>query len=534
MQAPALFNFARDVVEGWAKRTPDATALWWIADPSKGAAPERKFTFAQIAGEARRAAAAFATAGIAPGDRVLVILPRIPQWWTAMLGLIRLGAVPIPGTPLLTPKDVAYRVQAASAKALLTDAEGAARYADLDAPGIRLVTGGGTAPVRWKDFDVACAAESDAFDPPHTPSDSPGFLYFTSGTTGMPKMVLHTQASYGLGHKLTGEQWLSSRPGDVVWNLSDTGWAKAAWSSFFGPWHTGSCIFTVDARGKFDPAAALDVLATYPIHVWCAPPTALRLIVREDLSRRKFPHLRRCVSAGEPLNPEVISLWQSATALPIFEGYGQTESVCMCGASPSMTGGEIRPGSMGKPMPGFDLAILDADNRELPAGRDGQLAVRVKPNRPLGLFREYWLNPGENAARFVGDYYLTGDVARRDEDGWLWFVGRADDVIKSSGYRIGPFEVESALVEHPSVVEAAVVGKPDEVRGQIVKAFVVLSKDLAHFLTDAARLNDLAAELQAHCKRTTAPYKYPREIEFVAELPKTVSGKIRRVELRGR
>jgi acetyl-CoA synthetase/medium-chain acyl-CoA synthetase len=283
-------------------------------------------------------------------------------------------------------------------------------------------------------------------------------------------------------------------------------------------------VFAVDARGKFDPAAALRTLARYPITTWCAPPTALRLIVREDLSACRFPALRHCVSAGEPLNPEVLAAWQSATGLTIYEGYGQTETVVLVGNFP-MRGEPVRPGSMGKPTPGFTVALLDEDLNELPDGQEGEVAVRFKPQRPLGLFQEYWRNPAENAARFRGDWYLTGDRALRDKDGCYWFVGRGDDVIKSSSYRIGPFEVESALLEHSAVLEAAVVGKPDAARGQIVKAFVVLRKDRAPG-------EELKAELQEHCKRVTAPYKYPREIEFVAELPKTISGKIRRLELR--
>src|SRR5204863_3200187 len=363
-----------------------------------------------------------------------------------------------------------------------------------------------------------------SFDPPPTLADDPGLIFFTSGTTGHPKMVLHTQASYGLAHRATGQYWLDLKPDDLHWNLSDTGWAKAAWSSFFGPWHMGACVFSVDARSKFNAAAALRTLAQYPITTWCAPPTALRLIVREDLSAYRFSKLRHCVSAGEPLNPEVFAAWKAATGLSIYDGYGQTETVILVGNFRSR-GDQIRPGSMGKPSPGFTVELLDDELREVPIGEEGEVAVRVKPERPLGLFREYWRNPQENALRFQGDWYLTGDRAMRDEDGYFWFVGRGDDVIKSSGYRIGPFEVESALVEHPAVVEAAVIGKPDPVRGQIVKAFVVLRKEWA-------ASDELRRELQEHCKRVTAPYKYPREIDFADELPKTISGKIRRSELR--
>jgi acetyl-CoA synthetase/medium-chain acyl-CoA synthetase len=519
MEEAAAFNFARDVLDAQARQRPEAAALWWVDESGR----EEKYSFRELEELSRRAAAFFHELGVRRGDRVLVVLPRIPQWWVGLLGLIRLGAVPIPGTTLLTERDIAYRIGAADVTAVLTDADCAAKVKDFR--GVRCIAGG-RAPEGWADFDAGVRRSRADFDPGPTAADDPGIIYFTSGTTGHAKMVLHTQASYGLGHEVTGRLWLDLRPGDVHWNMADTGWAKAAWSSFYGPWHCGACIFAVDSRGKFDPAAALGILERYPVTTWCAPPTALRLIIREDLSARRFPHLRHCVSAGEPLNPEVIEIWQKATGLTIYEGYGQTETVVLVGNFRS-TGAEIRPGSMGVPTPGFVLGILDPEGDEVPAGEEGELAIRVRPNRPLGLFREYWRNDGENAARFQGDWYLTGDVAKRDQDGYFWFVGRADDVIKSSGYRIGPFEVESALIEHPDVVEAAVVGKPDAMRGQIVKAFVVLRKG-------CAPRESLVGELQEHCKRVTAPYRYPREIEFVAELPKTVSGKIRRVELRKR
>ncbi len=518
-QEPVCFNFAADVMERWAVMTPRAPALWCV-DESGG--PGQRFTFAQLADQFRRAAHFFHTAGVRRGDRVLVMLPRVPQWWVAMLGLTKLGAVPIPGTMLLTEKDILYRIQAAEVAAVITCGEIADRVGDFS--GIKILAGGECAG--WLNFFAGIRDADDDFDPGPTRADEPGILYFTSGTTGAPKMVLHTQASYGLGHRVTGEQWLWSKPDDIHWNLADNGWAKAAWSSLFGPWHMGACIFTVDSRGKFDAGAALRTLARYPITTWCAPPTALRLIVREDLSGYRFPHLRHCVSAGEPLNPEVIETWKRATGLTIYEGYGQTESVVMI-ANCRARGDVVNPGSMGRPVPGFEIALLDDELRELPSGVEGEVAVRIAPRRPLGLFREYWRNPEENAARFRGDWYLTGDRATRDEEGCYWFVGRTDDVIKSAGYRIGPFEVESVLIEHPAVLEAAVVAKADATRGAIVKAFVVLRKDREP--SDA-----LKTELQEHCKRATAPYKYPREIEFLAELPKTISGKIRRLELRRR
>ena len=516
-QEPVCFNFASDIMERRAKLRPHDPALWCV-DESGG--QEQRFTFAQLAEQFRRAAHFFHTLGVQRGDRVLVILPRVPQWWTAMLGLTKLGAVPIPGTVLLTAKDIRYRIETAEVAAVITCREVAERVDDF--AGIKIVAGGERAG--WMNFNAGLREARADFEPSPTRADDPGILYFTSGTTGPPKMVLHTQESYGLGHRVTGEQWLCCKPGDVHWNLADNGWAKAAWSSLYGPWHGGACIFTVDSRGKFDAAAALRTLMRYPITTWCAPPTALRLIVREDLAAYRFPHLRHCVSAGEPLNPEVIETWKRATGLTFFEGYGQTETVVLI-ANLRERGDEVQAGSMGKPSPGFEVALLDDDLRELGAGVEGEVAVRVAPRRPLGLFREYWRNPEENAVRFRGDWYLTGDRATRDAEGRYWFAGRADDMIKSAGYRIGPFEVESALVEHPAVVEAAVVAKPDAMRGAIVKAFVVLRKD-------ATPGDDLARELQEHCKRVTAPYKYPREIEFVAELPKTISGKIRRVDLR--
>jgi acetyl-CoA synthetase/medium-chain acyl-CoA synthetase len=516
-KAPRHFNFAADVVDRWAQERPDAPALWCVNTTT---GTDHKFTFRELATLSCQAAELLRNSGIRRGDRVLVMLPRVPQWWIAMLGLIRLGAVPVPGTLLLTARDVAYRLGSAGISAAITNHDGMAKVGGFE--GVRLLVGGGRSG--WIDFDQGIQRASAGFRGERTRSDDPGIIYFTSATTGDPKMVLHSHASYGLGHRLTGQLWLDLRPDDVHWNLSDLGWAKAAWSSFFGPWQMGACVFALDTAGKFDPVMTLNTLAQFPITTWCAPPTALRLIVRQDLSRWHFPHLRHCVSAGEPLNPEVLSLWRETTGLTFHEAYGQTETVVLIGNYRSL-GQPVRAGSMGKPTPGFTVALLDDHLREVPAGREGEVAVRVKPHRPLGLFSEYWHNPKEMAAHFQGDWYLTGDRASRDADGYFWFVGRKDDVIKSSGYRIGPFEVESALLEHPAVLEAAVIGKPDALRGQIVKACVVLR-------TGIEPGEDLKRDLQTHCKRLIATYKYPREIEFVGELPKTTSGKTRHAELR--
>ena len=456
-----------------------------------------KFSFRELAKLSCQAAGLLRSSGVRRGDRVLVILPRVPQWWIAMLGLIRVGAVPVPGTLLLTARDVAYRLGSARISAAITNHEGVAKVGGFE--GVRLLVG--ASRPGWIDFDEGVRRASAGFRGEPTRSDDPGIIYFTSATAGDPKMVLHTQASYGLGHRLTGQLWLDLRPDDVHWNLSDLGWGKAAWSSFYGPWHMGACIFALDTPGKFDPVLTLDTLAQFPITTWCAPPTALRLIVRQDFSRWHFPHLRHCVSAGEPLNPEVLSLWRGATGLTLYEAYGQTETVVLVGNFRSL-GQPVRPGSMGKPTPGFTVALLDEHLRAVPVGREGEVAVRVKPHRPLGLFHEYWLSPKEMAAHFRGDWYLTGDRAKRDTDGYFWFVGRKDDVIKSSGYRIGPFEVESALLEHPSVLEVAVIGQPDLLRGQMVKAFVVLRPGIEP-------AEELKHELQTHCKRLIAALQIP-------------------------
>ena len=336
-------------------------------------------------------------------------------------------------------------------------------------------------------------------------------------------MVLHSHASYPIGHVITGRFWLDNTPEDLHWTISDTGWAQAAWTCLFGPWNMGAALFVWDARGKrFEAAAALEMFARYPITTFFAPPTAYRMFVQESLAKYRFPTLRHCLGAGEAVNPEVIEAWREGTGHHIYEGYGQTETVLLAATFPATP---WRPGSMGPASPGHELAIVDDDGHEISRGTEGDLAVRVRPVRPVGMFQEYWRNPEATEKCHRGDWYVTGDRASMDDDGYLWFVGRADDVINSASYRIGPFEVESALVEHAAVAEAAVIGKPDTLRGEIVKAFVVLAP--GHSPSDA-----LAGELQEHVKAVTAPYKYPREIEFVTDLPKTISGKIRRTELR--
>lgn len=524
LEVPENFNWAREVIGHWAT-DPEHLAMLWV-----GPGGERRITFAEFDRRANQVAAALRAAGVQKGDRVAIMLPRIPAWWEAVLGIMKLGAVSMPGTILLTPKDIAYRLSISEARAVITDSAGAHKVdqvrGETPALAVRIAVGedGTPPPDGWLDYEATVGAAATDYSGEPTASTDPAMIYFTSGTVGYPKMVLHTHASYPIGHIITGKYWLDLREGDLHWNAADNGWAKAAWSSLFGPWNQGAALFVQDSRGKFNAAETLQLLARYPITTFCAPPTVYRTLVLEDLKAYRFPHLRWCVGAGEPLNPEVIEVWQEATGLTIRDGYGQTESVLIVGNFPPLP---VKPGSMGKPSPGFDVSVIDDAGQEVPPGQEGDIAVRVRPQRPIGLFQEYWRNPEATAGAMRGDWYVTGDRALKDEDGYLWFVGRADDVIISAGYRIGPFEVESALVEHPAVAEAAVVASPDPLRGEIVKAFVILAPGYEG--SDA-----LVHEIQEYVKTTTAPYKYPREIEFVRELPKTVSGKIRRVELRER
>lgn len=514
------FNFGFDVVDRRAEAAPGRVALHWA-----GRDQQRVVTWSEVASRSERLARALLGLGLQRGDRVLVVLPRIIPWWETLVGLMKSGLVAMPGTSLLTARDMAYRIRQSEAAAVITDTEGAEK---LDAiadslPTLRQrILVSGEPRSGWHDFESLLSSAPTSGSLPPTRSDEPALIYFTSGTTGMPKMALHTHASYGIGHQLTGRLWLDLDENDLHWNISDTGWAKAAWSSLFGPWNCGAAIFVHDHAGKFQPADVLMTLAAVPITTLCAAPTIYRHLVQLDLDSFRPSALRHCVAAGEPLNPEVISTWLRATNLTIRDGYGQTETVLLCGNFPGV---EVRAGSMGLPTPGFDLAIIDGEGRRLPAGEEGDIAVRVDPDRPVGLFREYWRNPDAMQQSFRDGWYRTGDCGRIDEEGYFWFIGRADDVITSSAYRIGPFEVESALIEHPAVAEAAVVGKPDPIRGEIVKAYVILASGWTPS-------DELVQTLQTHVKRTTAPYKYPREIEFRDELPKTVSGKIRRNVLR--
>ena len=522
LDVPTRFNYVREVVDRWASSQPDKLAL--IAVEPDGLAASR-YTFADVSARASKAADLLSEQGVNKGDRVFVMLPRIVEWYDILLGCIRLGAIPMPATMQLTAKDVAYRINAADASVVVTDDDGYEAVAralnECHTVKARIIIG--EAKSDWISYSDEVLVDRASSVTEDTASSDPMLIYFTSGTESYPKMVLHTQASYGIGHEITARFWQDLGESDVHWTVSDTGWAKAAWGKLFGQWRLGACVLMWNIVGKPDFDRMLRIIGEQGVTTFCAPPTMYRAFAQMDLSQFDLTGLRHSTAAGEPLNPEVIKVWHDATGLQIYDGYGQTETVSIVANLPGI---DVRPGSMGLPAPGFDIQIVDDAGNIVDDGVEGNIAVRIEPKRPVGLFKEYWRDPEKNARVFRDGWYYTGDRATRDSDGYIWFVGRADDVILSSAYRIGPFEVESALLEHAAVAEAAVVGKPDSVRGEIVKAFIVLA---AGFLPTP----ELGEQLKEHVKATTAPYKYPREIEFVDEFPKTVSGKIRRVELRG-
>jgi acetyl-CoA synthetase/medium-chain acyl-CoA synthetase len=510
---PPDFNFARDVVDGLA-REQGRGLLFVDADGAR-----TSYSFAEIAAESQRWAAVLRDRGIGPGDRVIVVLPKIPAWLFAMLALLRLGAVAVPGAEQLRAKDLLFRANHAGATAAIAHVANAGEVDAIaaDTPDLQTYLLVGGERDGWTAAEPLVAAAAPFAGNPTTAGDL-AYIVYTSGTTKDPKGVVH-RVAYTYAKRMAARFWFDCRPDDLVWCTAGTGWAKSLWSVLLGPWSCGSCI-VLDAGG-FVPEARLDLIRDLGVTVLCQAPTEYRLEAKlpELGTRWKLPQLRHCVSAGEPLNPEVLALWKNAFGLTIYDGYGQTENTLLVANLPGM---DVRLGSMGKPTPGHEVAVVDDDGKPCAAGEVGNIALR---GRPPSLFAGYYKNDEETSASRRGEWYLTGDRAQVDDDGYFWFVGRSDDVISSGAYRIGPFEVESALLEHPAVQESAVVGSPDADRGNIVKAFVVLR---AGYTGDDA----LVRELQEHCKRVSAPYKYPREIEFVAELPKTRSGKIRRVELR--
>ncbi|CAI5792117.1 acyl-coenzyme A synthetase ACSM4, mitochondrial-like [Podarcis lilfordi] len=527
-EVPEYFNFASDVLDQWSKAEKDGSrasnpALWWIDGKGK----EVRWSFEELGVLSRKAANVLSgPCGLQRGDRVVLILPRVPEWWLLNVACIRSGIVFMPGTPQLTAKDIQYRLQVSKAKCIITHdtLTPAVDSISSSCPFLKtklLLSDGRSGG--WLNFkellDVAPSDHSCV----KTKSDEPMTIYFTSGTTGSPKMAEHSQSSLALGLALSGRSWLDIRPSDIIWNMSDTGWVKAGLGSVFAPWLRGVTVF-VHSMPQFEPREFLNTLSQYPITTVCSAPTAYRMLVQHDLTSYKFKSLRHCLTGGEPLNPEVMVQWKRQTGLDIYEGYGQTEVGII---SQNEKGKKIKPGSMGTPAPPYDVQIIDENGNILPRGEEGDIAIRIKSKRPFCFFSRYVDNPEKTATVFRGNFYITGDRGLMDEDGYFWFVGRSDDVIISSGYRIGPFEVESALIEHPAVVESAVVSSPDPVRGEVVKAFVVLSPSFASHNPEK-----LTLELQEHVKKVTAPYKYPRKMEFVQELPKTITGKIRRNVLR--
>jgi len=524
IEVPENFNFAYDVVDEWARIAPEKTALVWCNEQGEKAS----FTFAQVKLYSDKTANFFRSLGIGKGDPVMLILKRRYEFWFCLLALHKLGAVAIPATHLLTTKDIVYRNNAADIKAIVAVADKKiqdcvdAAQADSPTLALKIIVGG--QHEGWHDFNAGLAQAPAEFARPTgaaaTRNEDTLLLYFTSGTTGYPKMVRHDQ-TYPLGHILTAAYWQNVKKDGLHLTVSDTGWAKSAWGKIYGQWLAGTAVFVYDYE-RFVPKDFLRVVVENGVTTFCAPPTIYRYLIKEDLTQYNLEKLEYCVVAGEPLNPEVYNQFLKMTGLRLMEGYGQTESVVMVATYPWM---EPKPGSMGKPSPGFEMDIVDENGRSCEVGEVGEIVVRTDRRIPVGMFKGYYRDEELTKKVWHDGLYHTGDTAWRDEDGYYWFVGRTDDIIKSSGYRIGPFEVESALLEHPAVLECAVTGVPDELRGQVVKATVVLAAGY-----EPSEV--LAKELQEHVKKVTAPYKYPRIIEFVTELPKTISGKIRRVEIR--
>jgi acetyl-CoA synthetase len=534
VNVPEGFNFAYHVVDWYAQYEPEKIALVWCNDHNE----DRTISFKELKEETDRTAHFFQNRGIKKGDAVMLILKRRYEFWFCLLALHKIGAAAVPATHLLTKKDIVYRNNAASIKMIVAVGdEQVLKSIDESAPASETlalkayVDTGCHVPKdldsTWIDFNAARAKEDGEFPLP-APAERPtlddtSLLYFTSGTTGHPKMVQHDFA-YPLGHIVTAKYWQNVINDGLHLTVADTGWAKAVWGKIYGQWLCGSAVFVYD-MDAFVPAKLLKKLEQFKVTTFCAPPTIYRYMLAEGMEKYDLSALQYCAVAGEPLNAEVYNQFKEITGIKLMEGYGQTELTLAAGC---FTGMEPKPGSMGKPSPGYHIAVMDKDGKPCPTGDVGQIVIMMDKFKPVGLFKGYYRDEKLTESVYHDGIYYTGDTAWMDEDGFLWFVGRTDDVIKSSGYRIGPFEVESALIEHESVLECAVTAVPDEMRGQIVKATIVLSPDWKDKKGDT-----LVKELQNHVKKVTAPYKYPRIIEFVEELPKTISGKIRRVEIRG-
>lgn len=524
INVPEDFNFGYDVVDAWATDEPNRKALCWTNDQGE----HIDFTFAEIKKYSDQTASYFQSLGIEQGDMVMLVLKRRYEFWFAIIALHKLGAVAIPATHLLTKKDYVYRNNAAGVKMIVAAGEEMITKhiaeAMPESPTLKqLVSVGPFIPKGWGDFHQGISHAAPFVKPIHPNSnEDTSLMYFTSGTTGNPKMVAH-DFTYPLGHIVTGSFWHNLNKESLHLTIADTGWGKAVWGKLYGQWIAGANVFVYDHE-KFAPTDMLQMIQDHKITSLCAPPTIFRFLIREDLTKYDLSSLKYCTIAGEALNPAVFEAFYKLTGIKLMEGFGQTETTLTVATFPWV---EPKPGSMGIPNPQYDVDLLTSDGRSAEAGEQGQIIIRTGNNKPIGLFKEYYRDPILTKEAWQDGIYYTGDVAWRDEDGYLWFVGRADDVIKSSGYRIGPFEVESALMTHPAVVECAITGAPDEIRGQVVKATIVLAADYKNRADQ-----ELIKEIQDHVKKVTAPYKYPRIVEFVDELPKTISGKIRRVEIR--
>ena len=524
---PENFNFAYDVMDVWAEEKPDGLALLWTNDQGE----EIRTTFAELKEQTDQAASYLQSLGIGKNDPVMLILKRRYEWWVVMLALCKIGAIVIPATHMLTKKDIIYRNTRASVKAIICVDDAYVteqiKLAMPESPTVKqyitVTDHGKPIPEGFHDWQSEWRNTPKFVRPTFVnDNDDTMLMYFTSGTSGEPKMVAHDYL-YALGHLTTGVFWHHLHEGSLHLTVADTGWGKAVWGKFYGQWFAGATVFVFDHE-KFNADTLLRQIEKYKVTSFCAPPTIYRFMIREDLSKYDLSSLEYCCTAGEALNPAVFDKLKEQIGLNIMEGFGQTETTMTLGTFPWMT---PKPGSMGMPNAQYDIDLIRADGTSCEDGEKGEIVVRVGDRKPRGLFKEYYRDPELTREAWHDGLYHTGDMAWRDEDGYYWFEGRIDDVIKSSGYRIGPFEVESALMTHPAVVECAITGVPDDIRGMVVKATVVLGKEWKDKAGD-----DLVKELQQHVKRVTAPYKYPRIVEFVDELPKTISGKIRRVEIR--
>ena len=521
---PENFNFAYDVMDAWAQEAPDKLAILWTNDQGE----ERRTTYGELKEQTDQAASYLQTLGIGKNDPVMLILKRHYEWWVIMLALCKIGAIVIPATHMLTKHDIVYRNTRASVKAIICAKDdyiiSQIKLAMPESPTVKqyITLGEEEGFHNWaSEWLQAPKFVRPAFV---NENDDTMLMYFTSGTSGEPKMVAHDYL-YALGHLSTGCFWHNLHEGSLHLTVADTGWGKAVWGKFYGQWFAGATVFVFDHE-KFNADTLLRQMEKYRVTSFCAPPTIYRFMIREDLSKYDLSSLEYCTTAGEALNPAVFDKFYEKTGIRMMEGFGQTETTMTLGTFPWMT---PKPGSMGIPNAQYDIDLLRADGTPCEDGEKGEIVVRVGDRKPVGLFKGYYRDEEKTREAWHDGIYHTGDMAWRDEDGYYWFEGRIDDVIKSSGYRIGPFEVESALMTHPAVVECAITGVPDDIRGMVVKATVVLGKEWKDKAGD-----DLIKELQQHVKRETAPYKYPRIIEFVDELPKTISGKIRRVEIRNK